>query len=133
MMTIIGVGRFAHNPELKYTKNGKAVCEFTLAVNEYRKINGERTKFAHFFKFVVWDKAAELIVKYCKVGDELQVKGTPREDRWEQDGQKRSRIVMRLDEFEFGRRAQRNSDTEYPDSDQTTYTENATEEDEVPF
>jgi single-strand DNA-binding protein len=131
MMNVFGVGRLAHDPELRYTPNGKAVCEFSLAVNEYRKINGERKKFAHFFKFVVWDKAAELICQYCKQGDELQVRGTPREDRWEQDdGQKRSRIVFRLDEFEFGRRAAKNiaADEAPPEADVAV--EN---EEEVPF
>ena len=112
MMNTFGVGRFTRDPELKTTPNGTGVCEFSLAVNEYRKVNGERKKFAHFFEFVVWDKAAEVIVEYCKKGDELQVKATPRLDQWEHEGRKHSRVFFRVDEFEFGRKAARN-ETDY--------------------
>jgi len=112
MMITCGVGRLTRDPELKYVKNGETcLCEFSLAVNEYRKVNGERKKFPHFFDFIIWDKAAELIAEYCKKGDELQVKATPRLDKWEdQEGNKRSRVMFRVDDFEFGRKARRNED-----------------------
>jgi single-strand DNA-binding protein len=77
-------------------------CEFSLAVNEFRKVNGERKKFAHFFDFVIWDKAAEVIAEYCTKGDMIEIRATPRQDKWQDnEGRNRSRVVFRVDEFSF--------------------------------
>jgi len=63
MMTACGVGRLVRDPELKYVGD-TCVCEFSIAINEFRKVGGERKKFAHFFDCVIWDKAAEVITEY---------------------------------------------------------------------
>jgi len=108
MMTACGVGRLTRDPELKAIGD-TCVCEFSLAVNEFRKVNGERKKFAHFFDCVIWDKAAEVIAEYCNKGDELEIRATPRQDKWQdKEGNNRSRIVFRIDEFAFGRKSMRN-------------------------
>ncbi len=101
MMTLSGVGRFVRDPELKAVGDTH-VCEFSLAVNEYRKVGGERKKFAHFFDCVIWDKAAEVIAEYCSKGELIEIRATPRQDKWKDgDGNNRSRIVFRIDEFSF--------------------------------
>jgi single-strand DNA-binding protein len=101
MMTLSGVGRFVRDPEMKAV-NDTHVCEFSLAVNEYRKVGGERKKFAHFFDFVIWDKAAEVINEYCGKGDLIEIRATPRQDKWQDgEGRNRSRVVFRVDEFSF--------------------------------
>ena len=101
MMTLSGVGRFVRDPELKPV-NDTNVCEFSLAVNEYRKVGGERKKFAHFFDCVIWDKAAEVIAQYCNKGDMIEIRATPRRDKWQDaEGRNRSRVVFRVDEFSF--------------------------------
>lgn len=101
MMTLSGVGRFVRDPEMKAV-NDTHVCEFSLAVNEFRKVGGERKKFAHFFDFVIWDKAAEVINQYCAKGDLIEVRATPRQDKWQDnEGRNRSRVVFRVDEFSF--------------------------------
>lgn len=112
MMTLSGVGRFTRDPELKAVGETH-VCEFSLAVNEYRKVGGERKKFAHFFDFVIWDKAAEVVNQYCNKGDMIEVRATPRQDKWvdSQSGGNRSRIVFRVDEFSFLPRGTGGNDT----------------------
>lgn len=112
MMTLSGVGRFVRDPEIKAV-NDTHVCEFSLAVNEFRKVGGERKKFAHFFDFVIWDKAAEVIAEYCAKGDMIEVRATPRQDKWQDgEGRNRSRVVMRVDEFSFLPRSTANAPVE---------------------
>lgn len=96
-MIMNGVGRFVKQPELKEV-NSTHVCEFSLAVNEYRNTGTER-KVVHFLDFVIWDKAAEVITKYCNKGDMIFVSATPRQDRWESDGRNHSRVVFRVNQF----------------------------------
>ena len=119
MLKTMGQGRFVRDPELKEVGD-TCVCEFSLAVNEHRKINGERKKYAHFFDCVIWDKAAELIVKYCRKGDQIGILATPRQERWEDaEGKKRSRIVLRVDEFTFLSKSHREEEVETETEDFT--------------
>lgn len=101
-MKCFGVGRFVRDPELKEVGE-TYVCEFSLAVNEYRKINGERKKYTNYFDFVIWDKAAQLIDQYCEKGDLLEFYATARQDKWndKETGQPRSKVVFRVDNFSF--------------------------------
>ena len=61
------VGRLTKDPELKYTPNGVAVANFTLAVNRsFTNAAGERE--ADFINCVVWRKPAENVANYLKKG-----------------------------------------------------------------
>jgi single-strand DNA-binding protein len=101
-MKVFGVGRFVADPVL-YAVGDTNVCKFSLAVNEYRKVAGERKKYAHFFDFEIWDKAAELIHKYRRKGDLIEFYGTARQQKWndKETGEPRSKIVFRMDDFTF--------------------------------
>jgi single-strand DNA-binding protein len=101
-MKVFGVGRFVADPVM-YDVGETNVCKFSLAVNEYRKVAGERKKYAHFFDFEIWDKAADLIHKYRKKGDLIEFYGTARQQKWndKETGEPRSKIVFRMDDFTF--------------------------------
>ena len=115
MFTLTGHGRFTDDPVLKRLDDkGTSVCEFTLAVDEFRRINGERKKTTNFFNMVIWDKAAELICEYKKKGDPIYVVATPRLDRWTdpETGEGRSRVIFRINEFSFLSSARRAEEAE---------------------
>ena len=70
MNQVILVGRFTKEPELKYTKDGKGYCNFSLAVSrEFKKDEVD------FINCVAWDKRAETIEKYVKKGHKFGVIG----------------------------------------------------------
>ena len=75
---VILIGRLTRDPELKYTTNGIAVANFTLAVDRYKKADDE--KQADFIPIVVWQKQAESCAEYlgkgslCAVDGRLQVR-----------------------------------------------------------
>ena len=105
MMTANGVGRLVKDPELrKVSLGGKevSVCDFSLAVNEYRRSNGESKKITHFFDFTVWDSGAENLTNRAKKGDKLYFEASPRQDKFtDKDGNNRSKIVFRLNRFDI--------------------------------
>jgi len=106
MMKAFGVGRFVADPVLHKVGEGDSetvVCKFSLAVNEFRKVNGERKKYAHFFDFEIWAQAAELIHKWRHKGDLIEFVATPRQQKWndKESGEPRSKIVFRMDDFTF--------------------------------
>ena len=109
MFRAFGSGRFTRDPESRQVGDTK-VCEFSLAVDERRKVNGENKKFVSYFDFEIWDKAADVICQYCQKGDLLEVVCTPRQHKWESDGIKRSRVIYRVDSFNLMPRSNRQSD-----------------------
>lgn len=68
------VGRLAKDIDLRYTSNGKAVANSTLAVNRpFKNQNGEHE--ADFILFQIWGKAAENLANYMKKGSQIGITG----------------------------------------------------------
>jgi len=68
------VGRLTRDPELKWTPDGKAVSNVTLAVNRhYKNQHGEIE--ADFVHCTLWNKTAENTVNYCRKGSVIGVTG----------------------------------------------------------
>jgi single-strand DNA-binding protein len=68
---IILIGNLGRDPELRHTKSGTAVCNFSLATNEKR--GGE--DHTEWFNVVVWDKQAEPCQRYLAKGRQVYVEG----------------------------------------------------------
>lgn len=68
------VGRLTRDPELRFTPNGVAVANFTLAVNRPFK-NGDGEQEADFINCVVWRKPAESVANFLKKGSLAGVDG----------------------------------------------------------
>lgn len=91
---VILVGRLTRDAELKYTGSGFPVCTFAIAVNRRRKNGDVWEEEASFFDIVLWGKAGEAINQYLIKGKQVCVDGELRQNRWEQDGQSRSRVEV---------------------------------------
>jgi len=101
------VGRLARDPELRYTsQNQTPVCEISLAYNEGYGDN----ETSHFVDVVIWKKTAEVIAEHVKKGDEIAITGRLIQDRWEQDGQKRSKHKISANSFSFGQKSKKNEE-----------------------
>lgn len=71
---IILIGRLTRDPELRFTPNGRAVCQFTLAVDRpFTSQDG--TREADFINIVVWGKQAETSAQYLAKGRMTAVEG----------------------------------------------------------
>ncbi|MCI3029829.1 single-stranded DNA-binding protein [Desemzia sp. C1] len=66
------LGRLTKELEVRYTSNGKAVANGTLATARYSK--GE--KKADFIPFVIWDKQAENLANFTKKGSKIAINGS---------------------------------------------------------
>ncbi len=91
---VILIGRLTRDAELKYTAGGQAVCKFSLAVNRRRKSGDQWVEEANFFDVVLWGRSGEAINQYLVKGKQIAVEGELRQDRWEQDGQNRSKVEI---------------------------------------
>lgn len=101
MNKIILLGRLTADPEVKYTNTGKAVAQFTLAVNRPIK-NAEGNYEADFINVVVWNKTAEVVGNHIQKGQRLLVEGRLQIRNYTaQDGSKRYVTEVIADRVEF--------------------------------
>ena len=101
---VILMGNLTRDPEMRYTPSGTAIARIGLAVNrkwynEARELQEEVT----FIDVDAFGKRAETIGQYFKKGNPILVEGRLRLDQWEdkQTGQKRSRLGVILESFQF--------------------------------
>lgn len=91
-------GRLVRDPECKEVGDNKTVCDFTIAVNGYRK-NQEDTVF---IKVKAWDSRAKSCQKFCKKGSLVNICGALRTNSWQtKDGSKRNEIYVLASDIEF--------------------------------
>lgn len=99
---VILMGNLTRDPELRVTANGNSICKLGLAVNRvYTTKDGERREETTFVDIDAFGKQAEVISKYMRKGTPIFVEGRLKFDQWESDGQKRSKLSVALDKFEF--------------------------------
>jgi len=126
---VILIGRLTDEPELRYTPNGTAVSNFTLAVERsFRNRQGEYD--TDFIDIVVWRKQAENCANYLSKGRLVAVEGRLQIRSYEtDDGQRRNVTEVVANNVQF---------LEYADDDnQTNDSQQQVESDEgdieVPF
>jgi len=99
---VVLMGNLTRDPELRTTPNGQSVCGFSLAVNRtWRNANGEQQEAVDYIDCNAWGKAGEIIAQYMQKGRALLVSGRLQHRTWEQDGQKRSKVEVVVEDFNF--------------------------------
>lgn len=100
---VLLMGNLTRDPQLSYLPSQTPVVEFGLAVNRvFKKQDGTEGKETCFVDCQMFGKRAEAIQKYVKKGDPLFVEGRLKLDQWQdQDGNKRSRLRVFVENFEF--------------------------------
>lgn len=101
---IIIVGHLGRDPVLRYTPQGTAVCDFSLATTERRAGSGggEGQESTTWFKVVVWDKKAEVANQYLTKGKQVFVEGRLRQAEYtDRDGVKRMSLEVTATDIQF--------------------------------
>lgn len=94
MNNVFLIGRLTRDAELRYTNSDIPVCKFSIAVNR-RKRSGDRWEAeANFFDVVLWGKLGPALEQYLTKGKQVGITGELRQNRWEQNGQARSKVEI---------------------------------------
>jgi single-strand DNA-binding protein len=88
--------------ELRYTNNKMAICENAIAINERRKnAAGEWVDETYFVDVTFFGRTAEVVSEYLSKGSPIFIEGRLKQDRWEKDGQKRSKLHVVVDRMQL--------------------------------
>jgi len=98
------IGNLGRDPELRYTQNGQAVTNFTLATSESwtDKASGEKVERTEWHRIVVWGKMGEHCAQYLTKGRSVYVEGRIQTREWEdKEGQKRRTTEINAQSVKF--------------------------------
>lgn len=142
------IGNLGRDPELRYTPQGDAVCDFSVAVNDRKRDKaGEWSDVTTWFKVTFWRKQAENASKYLTKGRQVYVEGRLQVEEWtDRDGNNRYSLAVQGTDMQFlgGNREDEDSSYSASDSDNsfageedisstTPETTNAPADDDIPF
>jgi single-strand DNA-binding protein len=96
------VGHLCRDWELRHTGSNTAVASNAIAVSRRWTKDGQQHEETSFFDIEAWTKAAETLNQYTQKGSCILIAGRLVQDRWEdKEGQKRSRIKVVIETFQF--------------------------------
>lgn len=82
------VGNLGRDPEVRYTPDGTAVANFSVATSESwnDKQSGEKKEKTEWHRIVAWRRLGEICGEYLHKGSQVYVEGKLQTRSWEQDG-----------------------------------------------
>lgn len=101
---VIVSGNLTRDPEVRTTASGNPVMGFGIAVNDRRKNSqtGEWEDYPNFIDCTMFGARAQSVSRFLSKGSKVAIEGKLRWSQWEtNDGQKRSKIEIIVDEIEF--------------------------------
>jgi single-strand DNA-binding protein len=99
---VILVGNLGADPEMRYTADGTAVCNFRIATTErFKDRQGNMQERTEWHRVVAWRKLAEICGQYLAKGKQVYVEGKIRSDTWEQEGVKRYSYKIEADTMQM--------------------------------
>jgi len=96
------VGYLGRDPELRYTPQGTAVCDFSIATTKKFKANGEPQEQTTWFRVTAWGKQAELVSQYCEKGSQVFVEGELSQKEYtDKEGKARVSLEVEMKDVKF--------------------------------
>ena len=97
------IGNLGRDPELRYTQNGQAVVNFSLATSEnWMDKGGERQERTEWHRIVAWGKTGELCAQYLSKGRTVYIEGRIQTRDWEdKEGMKRQATEINATTVQF--------------------------------
>lgn len=114
------VGRVTADTKLQFTGRDMPYIFFSVAVNRSVKKGESWEDEASYIDCQLYGKSAEALEKYLTKGKLVSLEGALRQNRWEKDGQKFSRLVVIVRDLQLlggGEKAPAQGEAAAPDSD----------------
>lgn len=97
------IGRLTRDPETRHISSGNSVVSFGMAVNRTytNRASGEKVEETTFVDVEAWGRTGETIARFMQKGRQIFVEGRLKFDSWERDGQRRSKLSVVCENFQF--------------------------------
>jgi single-strand DNA-binding protein len=137
---VILVGNLGRDPEVRFSKDGRPVANFTLATTERwnDRASGERRERTEWHRIVVWDRQAEIAGEHLRKGMQIYVEGSLQTREWtDREGARRFTTEIKAQRFQMLGRQSGESHASSPappaEAPAAAEPEAGYEEDDIPF
>ena len=98
---VILIGNLGKDPEVRYTPNGKAVANLTLATSEsWKDQSGQIQEKTEWHRVSIFGKLAEIAGEYLTKGSQIYIEGKLQTRKWQnKEGQDQYTTEIVLDPF----------------------------------
>lgn len=135
------VGHLGRDPVLRYTPQGTAVCDFSVATSERRSGGGgnDSQDITTWFKITLWGKQAEVANQYLSKGKQVYIEGRLRQAEFtDREGQKRTSLEVNATDIQFlgargGEEGAASAPTARPSSAAHANDERPPSDEDIPF
>lgn len=94
MEELILSGNLGNDPDMRATRSGKSVANFSLAVAAGKDAKGER--ITHWYECEAWEKTADVAQQYLHKGSKVLVRGIPRAEAYLSNKDGKPRATLRV-------------------------------------
>lgn len=129
---VVIAGNVGKDCELRYTPQGKAVADFSVATSKtFGKGEGKREETT-WWKVVLWQEQAENLSKYIKKGNRILVEGEVSVEAWtDKDGKPAAKLVLTARQVVFMSSKSERGDAH--EGDGSSYDGDYEESNNIPF
>lgn len=99
--TVSIIGTLVKDAELKVVGNGFNICTMGVANNYSQKKNDVYEQEVNFFDCRLLGKVAQALSPYLTKGTKVAVCGKLRQERWEKDGKKNSKVYILVEDIQL--------------------------------
>jgi single-strand DNA-binding protein len=84
---VIIIGRLGRDPEVRYTQDGRAIANFSVATSEEwkDKEKGEKKERTEWHRIVAFGRLGEICGEYLAKGRQVYIEGRLQTRSWEKD------------------------------------------------
>ena len=133
MQKVMLFGNLGRDPEVKYSQQGTAIAQFSVATTErWKDKDGELREHTEWFGVKAFNRLAEISGEHLHKGSRIYLEGRKRTESWDdkQKGGKHYRDLIYADRIEF--LDSKGNGNGYQGSARTHQDANVTDE-EIPF
>jgi single-strand DNA-binding protein len=133
MQKVMLIGRLGRDPEVKYSHQGTAIAQFSVAtIERWKDKDGEHREHTEWFAVKAFNRLAEIAGERLHKGSRIYLEGRKRTESWDdkQTGGKHYRDLIYADRIEF--LDSKGNGNGYQGSTPSAQDENVTDE-EIPF
>ncbi len=104
MQKVLLIGYLGRDPEVKYSQQGTAIAQFSVATTErWKDKDGEPQEHTEWFAVKAFNRLAEIAGEHLHKGSRIYVEGRKHTESWDdkQTGAKHYRDLIYVDRIEF--------------------------------
>lgn len=107
--TVVLSGNLTRDAEVRATKNGSEIANFSIAVNDRKKVGDEWEDYPNYIDCKLFN-ASGIAASLVK-GAAVKLEGKLHQDRWEKDGKKSSKLLVHVDLIDVKKKGVYNAPT----------------------